>query len=85
MEQLLNVNPVTSAYNLKGLRLFDSVETHAHQEPEVSADSYGGLLSSVLLNKLPQEVRLLISRKVPERDWSLDILLKELRDELQAS
>ena len=50
----------------------------------VSADSYGGLLSSVLLNKLPQEVRLLISRKVPELDWSLDILLKELGDESQA-
>ncbi len=87
MDQLLNVDPVTSAYNLKGLHgLFDSVETHIRslRSLRVEADSYGSLLSPVLLNKLPHDVRLLISRKVPEKDWSLDALLKELEDELQA-
>ena len=38
----------------------------------------------VLLNKLPHDIRLLVSRKVSEKDWSLNALLKELREELQA-
>jgi len=87
MDHLLNVDPVTSASNLTGLRrLFDFVETHIRSLKSigVAADSYGSLLSSVLLNKLPAEVRLLISRKVPEGEWSLDVLLKELQEELQA-
>ena len=87
MDQLLNVDPVASPYNLRGLRhLFDSVESHVRclKSLGVTADSYGSLLSSVLLNKLPPDIRLLVSRKVPEDDWSLDVLLKELEEELQA-
>lgn len=87
MEQLLNLTPVTSANNLAGLRhLFDFVETHIRSLKSlgVAADSDGSLLSSVLLNKLPTEVPLLIRRKVPEADWSLDALLKDLQEELQA-
>ena len=87
MDQLLNVNPVTSANNLSGIRhLFDLVETHVRslRSLGVSADSYGSLLSTVLLNKLPTDVCLLISRKIPEEEWSLDALLKELQQELQA-
>ena len=87
MDQLLNVSSVTTATNLSGLRrLFDAVENHVRSLKSlgVASESYGSLLSSVLLNKLPEEVRLLISRKVPEDDWSLDSLMKELQDELQA-
>lgn len=38
----------------------------------------------MLLNKLPEDVCLLISRKVPEKEWSLDAVPKELEDVLQA-
>jgi len=66
MDQLLNVDPVTFASNLTGLcHFFDFFETHI-RSLKLIADSIGSLLSSVLLNKLPAEVRLLISRKVPE-------------------
>ncbi len=50
----------------------------------VTSDSYGSLLSSVLLNKLLNDIRLLISRKVSAEEWTLDTLMKELQDELQA-
>ena len=83
---LLNVDPVTSAYNLKGLcYLFDSVESQVRclKSLGVAVDSYGSLLSSVLLNKLPPtNTYLLVSMKVPEGDWSLDALLKKLEEEL---
>ena len=75
MDQLLNVNPVTSGNNLAGLRhLFDTTETHIRglKSLGVTANSYGSLLSSVLLKKLPADIRLLISRRVSEKDWSLD-------------
>ena len=83
MDILLNVNPVTSSYNLKGLRqLSDTIESQVRglHSPGVSADS--GLLSSVLLNKLPQE--LILSRTVGEDEWKLDRLMKLLEEEVKA-
>lgn len=52
MDILLNADPVTSQHNLKGLRhLYDLIEAHVHSLKSlgVSSDSYGSLLSSVLL------------------------------------
>ena len=50
----------------------------------MSADSYESLPSSVLLNKLPQELRLIISRELGSDDWELDRLMKLLEKEVQA-
>ena len=87
MDILLNVDPVTSSYNLKGLRqLYDKIESQVRglKSIGVSADSYGSLLSSVLLNKLPQELRLILSRRVGDDEWKLDRLMKLLEEEVQA-
>ena len=87
MDILLNVEVVTSQHNLKGLRhLYDLIESHIRSLKSlgVSPDSYGTLLSSVLLNKLPSEIRLLVSRKVDEDSWSLDALLKVVEEEIRA-
>ena len=54
-----------SHHDLKGLRhLYDSVETHVRglRALGVSADLYGILLTSILMNKLPLEIRLVVSR-----------------------
>ena len=50
----------------------------------VTADTYGGLLSSVLLSKIPQDIRLIVSRMLGDGDRKLDDLMKMLLDELQA-
>ena len=50
----------------------------------VPSESYGSLLSSVLMNKVPQEVRLIISREVKGGDWELDRLLAVMHQELEA-
>lgn len=88
MDILLNVEAVTSQHNLKDLRhlYYDRVESHVHSLKSlgVSPDSYGTLLSSVLLNKLPLEIRLIASKKVNEDSWSLDALLKVVEEEIQA-
>ena len=87
MNQLLKVEPVASPRNVVGLRrLFDSIESHIRSLSSlgVQAESYSSLLSSVLLDKLPEDIQLLISRKVPEKNWGLTSLMEVFQEELQA-
>ena len=87
MELLLNLEPVTSQHQLRNLRrLYDSVETHVRslKSMDVTSESYGSLLTSVLLSKLPQELRLIVTRKITEDELSLDALLKEVEQEIEA-
>ena len=63
MDALLILQTVTSHHNLKGLHcLYDPVESHVRglRALGVDAGSYGQLLSSILMNKLPAEMRLII-------------------------
>ena len=88
MEQLLNVDSVTSPYDVKGLRhLYDVIESNVRSLKSlgVKAESYGSLLSSVLMTKLPSELRLMASRKFGDSDsWNFDELLKLIEAEVQA-
>jgi hypothetical protein len=43
----------------------------------IESETYGTLLIPKILAKLPEEMQLLISRKVGKDDWKLDELLKE--------
>ena len=79
MDVLLNVDAVTSQHNLRGLRhLYNLVETQVRglRALGVPSDSYGNLLSSVLMNKLPQELRLIVSREITDGELNLDALMK---------
>ena len=87
MDVLLNAEPVTSQHNLSGLRhLYDLIESHVRSLKSlgVTSESYGSLLSSVLLNKLPTELRLIVTRKVSEEEWSLDAILRVIEEEIGA-
>jgi len=42
------------------------------------------LLASVLLNKLPQELQLTVSRKIGGDDWKLDTLMGIMEEEIRA-
>lgn len=87
MDVLLNLDAVSSQFNLMGLRhLYDLIETQVRSLKSlgVPPESYGTLLSSVLVNKLPQELRLIVSREVPDSDWDLDRLMKVLEGEIEA-
>ena len=87
MEILLNVEPVTAQNSLKGLRhLYDVVEAHIRglKALGVSSESYGNLLTSVLMNKLPSDLRLIVSRRVTESEWDLDMLMKLMEEEINA-
>ena len=86
MDALLNVTTVSSQLDIRALRkLLDTVESHIRglRALGVSADSYGGLLSSLLVNKLPSEIRLIISRKATSGTLDLDCILKTLSKKLK--
>ena len=87
MEVLLSVDVVMSEHNLKGLRhLYDVVEAQVRglKSLGVPAEAYGSLLTSVLLNKLPRELRLVVSRQMSEEEWTLDSLMEVLEREITA-
>lgn len=86
MDLLLNVEAVSSQHNVGSLRrLYDRVEANVRSLDAlgVTADSYGSLLSSVLIKKLPHELRLIISRKV-SGDWDMASIMKLFEEELIA-
>ena len=66
--------------------LYDTIETHIRSlaNLEIPSESYGTILIPMILAKLPQEMQLLISRKVGKDNWKLDDLLREFRIELEA-
>eukprot|EP00731_Ephydatia_muelleri_P027563 Em0019g436a len=84
MEILLHLEPLASPHNTRGLRhLFDKVEAQVRSLKALGVDptSYGSLLSSILLSKIPQELCLIISREVPQDKWEFEAILKIIERE----
>ncbi|CAB4006665.1 PREDICTED: uncharacterized protein LOC105315219 [Paramuricea clavata] len=78
MNALLNLPKVTNVDDLKALRqLHDKVESHMRglKSLEVDSGSYGSLLTPILIDKLPKELRLEATKQLKE-DWDLDELIK---------
>lgn len=74
MEALMNVTNISSHHDVKGLRkLHDTVEAHVRglKTLGVSPESYGSLLTSVLVNKSPPEIHLIVSRAMSAEKWDL--------------
>ena len=88
MEYMLNAEGVSSQHDVRGLRrLYDVIESNVRslKSLDVKAESYGSLLSSLLMNKLPPELRLVASRRFGDTDtWDFTALLKVIDEEVQA-
>ena len=87
METLLNIDSVASDQNVRRLRkLYNDVEanTRSLKALGIEPESYGAMFSSVLLGKLPNELRLIVSRKTSETDLTLSTLQHILEEELMA-
>ena len=87
MDNLLKLAVVSSVNDVKGIRqLYDKTEIHIRglQALGVEAQQYGSLLVPVLLSKVPQELRLIISREFDTKNWRLNELLKVFKTEVEA-
>ena len=86
MEILFNLDSSTYHSHVRSLRQpHDNVESSVRSLKSlvVSRESYGGLLTSILMNKLPEEFRLVIKRQKGDDDWQLDQLLDIFKRELE--
>ena len=64
--------------DLSGLRkFFDDVTSHVRSLVNLGVErrTYGSLLCSIILEKLPNELRLVISRNNNENNWSFTKIL----------
>uniref|UniRef100_A0A1X7T332 Uncharacterized protein n=1 Tax=Amphimedon queenslandica TaxID=400682 RepID=A0A1X7T332_AMPQE len=83
MKELLHLDR-SSYHNLRAL--YDKVECHTRELKAlgVSEEAYRYLLLSLIVKKLPRDIALSISRKIPEDAWNLSSIMNELGEELRA-
>ena len=64
--------------------MYDKVESNIRglKSLGVTSQSYGALLTPMLQNKLPSELRLIINRELTE-NWDLDKFMKISAEELE--
>ena len=87
MEKLVNLRVVTSDANKTGLRkLFDEIESNVRslESLGVETNSYGLLLVPIIMNRLPHQLKLAVSRNVSSDLWDLTELLKIIKLEITA-
>ena len=85
IEMLMQLPKVSDTGDLKQLRqLLDKTESAVRslQGIGISIDTYGTFLTPVIMAKIPQELRLILSRGMSD-EWDLDTLIKSFAEELQ--
>ena len=74
MEALTKIPKVASTSEVKRLRsLYDTVESHVRglESMEISSEMYGCFLTPIIMQKLPEEFRIAISRNLESETWDL--------------
>ena len=87
MESLVNLPAVTSLSNVNQLRkMYDQVEVIVRnlKSLDMPPTSYGALLIPVLNEKIPEELRVIISRKFQDAVWNLEDMIEYVKAEIQA-
>ena len=87
MDVLMNIAPLNSGANVNKLRaMLDEIETQVRglSSLGISSKDYGSLLVPVLFkDKLPNDIKLLIGRKLSSENWTLENVLKILKVEVE--
>ena len=91
IDSILKMQPLHyNAEITQARKSYDTVETHCRglKALGVESSSYGTFLVNILLQRLPDEIKLIISRKMNEvsgdDNWNLDTRLDILKTEVEA-
>ena len=88
MDKLLSIPTVNSAQNVESLRdVYNKIETYARNLKSLNVDrnQYGPVLVSVVMSKLPPEIKLIVSRSMPiNQEWDIELLIETLRKEIES-
>ena len=85
MDVLIKLTPVKSSAELDKLQfLCDKIEgvVRSFQNLEISADMYGTFLTPILIFKIPEDLRVLLSRKLEKDTWDLNEVITVFKEEL---
>ena len=84
---LVKLPAVREQDGVHGLRTFyDQINSHIRSLSTlgVASEHYGPMLSSIILEKLPPEIKLLITRNMNQDMWDLTQMLEMFNQELKA-
>ena len=87
MARLLSLESVCDISEVKNLRkLYDEIETQVRSLQTLGLDpmNYGPMLTPVLLSKLPDDFKLIISRQFGKTAWDIQKVLEFYNTELEA-
>ena len=87
MDSLIKLKPVKSLDHLEELRkLYNDVESCVRnlKSLKVEINTYGCLLIPILNERLPEDLKIIISRKFGSEVWTLELLLTYFDEELKA-
>ena len=86
MEALTKIPKITSIHEVRRLRnLYDTVESHMRslESLEISQEMYACFLTPLIMQKLPEEFRIAITRNLTSETWVLKDIMSEFQRELQ--
>ena len=86
VESLRKLPAAVTINETKKLRaIYDKTEAHVRSLKNIgiATETYGSFLSPVIMAKIPEELRIAITRELPSNDWKLGPMLEIFRKELQ--
>jgi transposase InsO family protein len=87
VDALLQLEPVRSVEHVGRLReIYDKLESYLRNLKALGIDSaqFGPVMTPIILNKLPPEIRLEVTRKNTSEIWNFNEILKQLLIEISA-
>ena len=88
MDKLVKLKPLNHPnVSVKELRLmYDNIESHVRSllSLGINSEHYGAMLVPIILEKLPYDIRLVISRTLGNDTWKIQDLMKLLKNEINA-
>ena len=85
VQSLVKLSAVQSCSDLASLRaIYDKTEliVRSLDSIGITTDNYGIFLTTVLMEKLPEELRIMFSRKLGVKSWDLSRMLEIFKEEL---
>ena len=85
IDSLLKLKPTSDSKDTKSLRnLYDSIEKCIRNLKSLGITSLGPMLIPCILQKLPEEIRLVVTKNITGDRWDFDEVLKLFNNELTA-
>ena len=87
MNELLTIKKIEKDRDFVELRkMYDGIESHVRSLRSLGVDdnNYGSLLTPIIMERLPHQMKLIVSRQMGDDTWNLTQLLTLIQEELKA-